>query len=224
MKCPDGSFRSSDLYQEVIYPEAGKEFPYKRTGIENQSLHGNDASTYLGGGQAVVDAGIVCAQQLLLYGEHSVEFLLPAGRPDYIDGVSTDLSLSEGSVMADEIRAILGNDIPIAIHGKNRTTADDAVSILETALHYDAIIVIPMAFRIARIEMLFQESVLRTPAYETALEKVRVMSAETFLPHMTSRILEMSLSSAYARTMKNERFGIRHALIIGKSPVTGGKT
>lgn len=223
VRCHDGSFRSSGIYQEVTYPETPKEFPYKRTGIENRSLHGSDATAYLGGGEMVVRAGITCAQ-LVLRSENTPVFLLPAGRPNYIDEISADPFLSEGSVMADEIRMTLGENIPITIQAKNRTTADDAVSILKASMHYDATIVIPMAFRIARLEMLFQESILKKPEYETALARVSVIPAEAFLPQLTSWFLEMSLSPAYARTMKNERFGIRSGLETGKTPATGGIT
>lgn len=220
----NGAYRSTGLYQEVSYPKTGCEFPFVRTGIDTPDLCGDDSTAYLGGGQTVIQAGIKCSRLLESKGR-SVEFLLMAGRPDYLDNVAQDDPLlSEGSVMADEIRKELGPDTIIQIYDRGVTTKDDALNILQVAMSeiVDQILVVTMTFRIGRLESLFAEISLQSPELAENLCKVRILPAEFALD--PEEIVGMTLSEAYKRTMENERFGLRQALIDGKVATTGGKT
>jgi hypothetical protein len=212
------ALQSSGLYQEIRYTAAGKEFPFVRTGIDKE-LRGNEKNAYLAGQQQVVRAGVQCFRYLKQF-DLTAEFLLPAGRPDYIAGITDDPELCEGSIMERELRKNVGDDVRIAVHGTNRVTGDDVASVISAASGpYENVLVILMTFRIARFEVLLQE---QNPA-PSVQERIRVMAAETFVGDPVG-FLDMTLTNAYTRSVRNERFGINAAIKTGVSATTGGKT
>lgn len=217
------SFASTGLYQEAEFP-TGRPFPFMRTGIHVPGLSGNDPNAYLGGGEAVVKAGVVCTRQLL-EGGHEVEIVVSAGRPDYLDKAGAPPGLSEGSVMEQELREELGDTVPITVFSDNRVTKDDGKNMFTVAKdpHCDVVLVIALASRMSRIELILLELTQDDPDLKELLPKIRIVPVEMFISNV-SRFLEMTLSDAYARTVANERFGMEEALATGKTATTGGKT
>jgi hypothetical protein len=216
------TLRSAGLYQEVSFPSPGKEFPFVRTGIE-RNLTGDEQTAYLAGQRQVVAAGARC-YKLLRHAGYGADFLLAAGRPPYIDKITDDPLVSEGSVMERELRESVGYEVAINVHNKTLTTGDDARSIIGAAAsdRYDNVVVVMMAFRIGRFEALLQELSIELRS-SSWMEHIRVMPAEAFSDDPAS-FLAMSLSNAYAQTMRNERFSVLNALLTGHTATTGGKT
>jgi hypothetical protein len=155
------------------------------------------------------------------------DIILPAGRPGYLQkAAADDPSVSEGSVMEHELRDLLGPDYRITVEDKGLTTKDDALVILNAAANseYERVLVVMMAFRIGRTEVLLQEVLAERPDLAPTADNVAFVPAEAFALGSLTDYLEMYVSEAHKRTVTNERFGIKRALETGKAATTGGKT
>ena len=225
VRMPDGSFQPSGLYQDIMYPIPGKSFPFRRTGIWNPEPDPDpDAGTaYLGGGEVVVDASVALYRQLAQPG-NAVALHMLGGRADYLETAAPGMpDIDEAIVMKAMAQRSL-DGASIGTFRRTRTTEDDIGAVLEEVRESkpDRAFVVMMTFRIARAEAIAQKLVIEQPALEAAMASTVFCPAEQHVPRPGEYVRMMS-SAAYARTVANERFGIRK-MLLGERATTGGQT
>jgi hypothetical protein len=224
VRMPDGTFRPSAIYQDITYPDPGRSFPFRRTGIWNPDCDPDATTSYLGGGEVAVRAAVLLHEQLATAARR-VTLYMVGGRSDYLASAADDQTdLSEATVMEGMARGLLGTEASIHTINHTRTTEDDIQAIVDTIEQcgYRYAFVVMMTFRLPRAEVILQRLIAHNPAAEGIASRIVFASAEAFLPDM-STYQRMWCSAAYARTAENERVGIRK-ILLGQSATTGGKT
>ena len=223
VRMPDGSFQPSGLYQDIVYPVPGKSFPFRRTGIWNPAPDPDAETAYLGGGEAVVEASVALYRQLARRGTKVALHML-GGRADYLEAAAPGAgAIDEAVVMrAMALKSLEGVSIGAFRH--TRTTEDDIAAVLGEvrATRPVRAYVVMMTFRIARAEAIAQKLVIEQPELEDALASAVFCPAEQYAPR-PGEYERMMSSAAYARTMENERFGVRR-MLLGERATTGGRT
>lgn len=223
VRMPDGSFQPSGLYQDITYPTPGKSFPFRRTGIWNPEPDPDAETAYLGGGGVAVDASVALYRQLAQPG-NAVALHMLGGRSDYLEAVAPGMpDIDEAVVMKGMAQRSL-DGASIGTFRRTRTTEDDIGAVLKEVheVKPDRAFVVMMTFRIARAEAIAQKLVMEQPALEGAMASMVFCPAEQHVPRPGEYVRMMS-SAAYARTVANERFGIRK-MLLGERASTGGQT
>lgn len=224
VRMSDGTFRPSAIYQDIVYPDPGRSFPFRRTGVWNPNCDPDATTSYLGGGEVAVRAAVSLHRELATAGNRATLYMV-GGRSDYLASVAMDQTgLSEATVMEAMARDLLGTEASIRTINHTRTTEDDIQAVVDTIEQCGCgrAFVVMMTFRLPRAEVILQKLVASNPAAERIASQIVFASAEAFLPDM-STYRRMWCSAAYARTAENERVGIRK-ILLGQSATTGGKT
>ena len=224
VRMSDGTFRPSGIYQDIIYADPSRPFPFRRTGVWNPNCDPDATTSYLGGGEVVVGAAVLLYRQLEAAGKR-VTLYMVGGRSDYLESIAADQAeLSEATVMESMARGLLGKQASIRTINHTRTTEDDIHAIMDTVERCgcEQAFVVMMTFRLPRAEVILQKLIINNPAVEQTASRTVFASAEAYLPDVPS-YQRMWSSTAYARTAENERVGMRK-ILLGQSGTTGGKT
>jgi hypothetical protein len=223
VRMPDGSFQPSGLYQDIVYPTPGKSFPFRRTGIWNPAPDPDASTAYLGGGEVVVEASVALYRQLAQPGT-AVALHMLGGRADYLETAASGTGAIDEAVVMKEMALRSLDGVSIGTFRHTRTTEDDIAAVVREVHETkpDRAFIVMMTFRIARAEAIAQKLVIEQPALETALASTVFCPAEQYVPR-PGEYERMMSSAAYARTMANERFGIRR-MLLGERATTGGQT
>ena len=130
---PDGSFQPSGLYQDIVYPTPGKSFPFRRTGLWNPAPDPDAGTSYLGGGEVVVEASVALYRQLAQPG-NAIALHMLGGRSDYLETAAPGTpEIDEAVVMkAMALRSLDGASI--GTFRQTRTTEDDIGAVLKLSL------------------------------------------------------------------------------------------
>lgn len=198
----------SGLFQEVEFPE-GRDGRIVRTHL-HRLLIGNEENAYLGGGKMSVEA------LFRLSRVHSdAHLVITGGRPRSMEERFAGKigRVSEASVMRAYFNELAGESRNVKIVAESRTTEDDATAILDIVENgrFDFAIVVGMGFRLPRARLILNRLAERTKRTDIA-DRVHFVDAEQFLPEHFDEFIAMNQSAAYARTMKQERYGIQKLL------------
>lgn len=220
----NGSFKPSGIYQDIMYTDPPKSFPFRRTGVLNPHIDPDSATSYLGGGEIVVRGAAALYQQLAAP-QAVVTLFMVGGRSDYLASVASEQpDLSEATVMRDMAYDLLGGKASVRTVEHTRTTEDDVKAIVEIVdrEQCDRAYVMMMTFRLPRAAAILQNLIINEPGLEAAASRIVFASAEAYVPDPAS-YHRMWSSEAYKRTAANEGAGIRK-MLLGQSATTGGKT